>query len=254
VVALALDRADLSCRELAWHITDQEGWFICESSVYRILKSRGLVTTPAYKLIEAADHFVNPTTAIDQLWQTDFTYLKIQGWGWYYLSTVMDDYSRYILSWELCATMQAVDAERTLEKAVQAAGLPKEKRPRVLTDNGSAYVSKYLKEYFKEQNIRHTRCAPHHPMTQGKIERYHRSMKNLLLLEFYYLPQELEQRIGEWVAYYNHHRYHESLDNLTPADVFFGHKQQKLQQREKIKQITLTKRRKNYIGHQLQNQ
>ncbi len=70
--------------------------------------------------------------------------------------------------------MQAVDAERTLEKAMQAAGLPKEKRPRVLTDNGSAYVSKYLKEYFKEQNIRHTRCAPHHPMTQGKIERYHR--------------------------------------------------------------------------------
>ncbi len=90
-------------------------------------------------------------------------------------------------------------------------------------------------------------------MTQGKIERYHRSMKNLLLLEFYYLPQELEQRIGEWVAYYNHHRYHESLDNLTPADVFFGRKQQKLQQREKTKQLTLTKRRKSYIGQQLQN-
>ncbi len=90
-------------------------------------------------------------------------------------------------------------------------------------------------------------------MTQGKIERYHRSMKNLLLLEFYYLPQELEQRIGEWVAYYNYHPYHESLDNLTPVDVFFGRKQEKLQQREKIKQLTLTKRRKNYISQQLQN-
>jgi transposase InsO family protein len=169
VVALALDRPDLSCRELACHITDSEGWFISESSVYGILKSRGLITTPAYKLIEAADHFANPTTAVHQLWQTDFTYFKIQGWGWYYLSTVMDDYSGYILSWELCSTMQAVDAERTLQKAIQTAGLPKEKRPRVLTDtrvltdNGSAYVSKYLKEYFQEQNIRHTRCAPHHP-------------------------------------------------------------------------------------------
>ncbi len=89
--------------------------------------------------------------------------------------------------------------------------------------------------------------------TQGKIERYHRSMKNLLLLEFYYLPQELERRIGEWVAYYNHHRYHESLDNLTPADVFFGRKQQKLEQREKIKQLTRSKRRKSYISQQLQN-
>jgi transposase InsO family protein len=89
--------------------------------------------------------------------------------------------------------------------------------------------------------------------TQGKIERYHRSMKNLLLLEFYYLPQELEQRIGEWVQYYNHHRYHESPDNLTPADVFLGRKQDKLRQREKIKQLTLTKRRKSYIRQQLQN-
>jgi transposase len=68
VVELALERPDLSCRELAWHITDQEGWFISESSVYRILKSRGLVTTPACKLIEAADHFANPTTAVHQLW------------------------------------------------------------------------------------------------------------------------------------------------------------------------------------------
>ncbi len=86
----------------------------------------------------------------------------------------------------------------------------------------------------------------------GKIERYHRSMKNLLLLEFYYLPQELERRIEEWVSYYNHHRYHESLDNLTPADVFFDRKQEKLKQREKTKQLTLIKRRKSYIRQQVQ--
>lgn len=252
VVTLALERPDLSCRELAWHITDTQRWFISESTVYRILKSRGLVTTPAYRLLEAADHFANPTTAVNQLWQTDFTYFKIQGWGWYYLSTVMDDYSRYILSFELCPTMQAIDAERTLQQAMQVAALVKDQRPRVLTDNGSAYVSKYLKQYFQDQNIKHIKCAPYHPMTQGKIERYHRSMKNLLLLEFYFLPQELEQRIQEWVEHYNNHRYHESLDNLTPADVFFGRKQEKLQEREKIKALTLTKRRKSYISQQLQ--
>jgi putative transposase len=148
--------------------------------------------------------------------------------------------------------MQAVDAERTLQQAMQVAALVKDQRPRVLTDNGSAYVSKYLKEYFQDQNIKHIKCAPYHPMTQGKIERYHRSMKNQLLLEFYFLPQELEQRIGEWVNHYNNHRYHESLDNLTPADVFFGRKQEKLQEREKIKALTLTKRRKSYISQQLQ--
>jgi transposase InsO family protein len=220
VVEIALERADLSCRELAWHIVDQKGWFVSESTVYRILKSRGLITTPAYRLMEAADRYVNPTTAVNQLWQTDFTYFKIQGWGWYYLSTVLDDYSRFVLSWQLCSSMQAVDAEASLQQALQVAGLKIEQRPRVLTDNGSAYVSKYLKQYFLSQDIRHVRSAPHHPMTQGKIERYHRSMKNLLLLEHYYLPQELEQRISEWVQYYNHQRYHESLNNCTPAQVY----------------------------------
>jgi transposase InsO family protein len=263
IIILALERPDLSCRELACYITDQESWFVSdqqtmsasgpESTVYRILKRHGLVTTPAYRLLEAADHFANPTTAVHQLWQTDFTYFKIQGWGWYYLSTVMDDYSRYILSWELCPTMQATDAERTLQQAMQRARLAKDQRPRVLTDNGSAFVGKYLREYFNKQHIQHIKCAPYHPMTQGKIERYHRSMKNRLLLEFYYLPQELEQRIGEWVNHYNQHRYHESLHNLTPADIFFGRKQEKLKRREKIKQLTLSKRRKSYIRQQLRS-
>jgi transposase InsO family protein len=134
-----------------------------------------LITTPAYRLLEASDRYTNPTTAIHQLWQTDFTYFKIQSWGWYYLSTVLDDYSRFILAWQLSPNMQATDAEKTLQKALHAAGLVPGQRPRVLTDNGSAFVSKYLKEYFDQQEIRHVKCAPHHPMTQGKIERYHRS-------------------------------------------------------------------------------
>ena len=72
---------------------------ISESSVYRILKSYDLITSPAYIVISAADHFKHPTKQVHELWQTDFSYFKIVGWGWYYLSTVMDDYSRYILAW-----------------------------------------------------------------------------------------------------------------------------------------------------------
>ena len=252
VVDLALERTDLSCRELACYIVDKEGWFVSESTVYRILKSYNLITTPAYRLMEASDKFANPTTSVNELWQTDFTYFKIQGWGWYYLSTVMDDYSRFILSWELCSTMQATDAERTLQKAMQVAGLKKNQRPRVLTDNGSAYVSKYLQQYFESQSIKHIRSAPLHPMTQGKIERYHRSMKNLLLLEHYYSPEELVVRITQWVEYYNYSRYHESLDNLLPADVFTGKKKEKLKEREIVKKHSIEKRRKSYIYQKLQ--
>lgn len=253
IVELALERPDLSSRELACYIIDNEGWFVSESTVYRILKSQGLVTTPAYRLMEAADHFYNPTTAPNQLWQTDFTYFKIKHWGWYYLSTVLDDYSRYILAWELCPGMQAVDVERTVQAALQASSLSSGQRPRILSDNGSAYVSRYLKEYLKEEGIDHVRCAPHHPMTQGKIERYHRSMKNVLLLEHYYSPDDLRSRLTEWVDYYNHQRYHESLENTRPADAYWGRQDQILAERQKIKRLSMLKRRKNHIFQRVQS-
>ena len=143
--------------------------------------------------------------------------------------------------------MQANDVERTLQAALQVSGLDHEKRPRLLTDNGSAYVSQYLKGFLKQQGMEHVRSAPFHPMTQGKIERYHRSMNNILLLENYYSPDELTHRITEWVHYYNYERYHESLNNLTPADIYYGRQQQRLEERKKIKNVTMLSRRKNYI-------
>jgi putative transposase len=97
------------------------------------------VTSPAFIVMKAADAFVNPTTAINQLWQTDFTYLKVTGWGWFYLSTVLDDFSRYIVAWKLCTTMSAADVTATLELAFQASGLDQadpDRRPRLLSDNG----------------------------------------------------------------------------------------------------------------------
>jgi hypothetical protein len=98
-------------------------------------------------------------------------------------------------------------------------------RPRLLSDNGSSYVSGDLAKWLERQDMRHTRGAPYHPMTQGKIERWHQTLKNRILLENYYLPGDLEAQIDAFVAYYNHRRYHESIDNLTPADVYFGRSQ-----------------------------
>jgi putative transposase len=106
----------------------------------------------------------------------------------------------------------------TLQVALQGSGLNQVKvlhRPRLLSDNGPSYVSSELGEWLEHNGIRHIRGRPYHPMTQGKIERYHRSMKNRILLENYYLPGQLEQSIAEFVEYYNNCRYHESLDNLT---------------------------------------
>jgi putative transposase len=112
------------------------------------------------------------TTGINQLWQTDFTYIKVLGWGWFYLSTVLDDYSRYIVAWKLCTNMRAEDVTDTLDLALQASGCDQVHvvhKPRLLSDNGSSYVSGDLDEWLQGKGMKHSRGAPYHPQTQGKI-------------------------------------------------------------------------------------
>ena len=246
IIELALDQPELSPRELAVRFTDERKYFVSEASIYRLLKANDLITSPAYIIIKAADEFKDRTTAPNQLWQTDFTYLKVTGWGWYYLSTVLDDFSRYIVAWKLCNTMQASDVTETLDRALVASGLDQVKvmqRPRLLTDNGSSYIAGDLAEWLKRRGMTHIRGAPRHPQTQGKIERWHQTLKNRILLEHYYLPSELEAQVGAFVEHYNQARAHESLNNLTPADVYFGRGEAILLERERIKRQTLANRR-----------
>jgi putative transposase len=251
VVEEALEHETLSSRELAYHIVDQHKWFISESSVYRILKKAGLITAPAHIVLSAADEFKNKTTRRNEMWQTDFTYFKIIGWGWYYLSTVIDDYSRYILAWDLRANMTSQDVMPSVDMALRFAGLTKNNAPRLLSDNGSCYISEDLKAFLKAKGIKPINGKPMHPQTQGKIERYHRTMKNVVKLDIYYSPEDLEKAIAEFVSYYNNHRYHESLQNLAPADVYFGRSNRILLERRKIKKLTLQERRKRYIKNKL---
>jgi putative transposase len=249
IVDLALDEPELSPRELATRFTDTKKYFVSEASAYRLLKAQDLITSPAFIVMKAADEFKDKTTAPNQLWQTDFTYLKVIGWGWFYLSTILDDFSRYIIAWKLCTTMKAEDVTATLELALAASGNQTAcvvHRPRLLSDNGSSYVSGDLAKWLDDRKMQHIRGAPYHPMTQGKIERWHQTLKNRILLENYYLPGALEAQISDFVAYYNHLRYHESIANLTPADVYFGRGQTILLERERIKRQTIQNRRLNH--------
>ncbi|MBS9718768.1 transposase [Pseudohalocynthiibacter aestuariivivens] len=139
-VEFALDFEALTSRELAVKYTDEKRYFISESSAYRILKAADLITAPSHVVIKAAAEFHDKTTAINEMWQTDFTYFKIIGWGWYYLSTILDDYSRYIIAWKLCTTMRAHDVTDTIEMALTTSGCDQavvRHKPRLLSDNGS---------------------------------------------------------------------------------------------------------------------
>src|ERR1019366_8801654 len=221
ILELALAEPDLSPREIAVRFTDKRSYYVCESTVYRILKENDLITSPAFILMKAADRFQN-------------------------LSTVIDDFSRHIVAWRLCTGMTAQDVTDTLDLALQQSGLALgdiKHRPRLLSDNGPCYVASDLADYLHGQKMTHTRGRPYHPMTQGKIERWHRSLKSSITLEHYYLPGDLKAAIGRFVHYYNTRRCHESLNNLTPNDVYYGTGQAILEKRQRIKLKTIQQRR-----------
>jgi putative transposase len=166
-----------------------------------------------------------------------------------YLSTILDDYSRYIIAWKLCTTMKTSDVTDTLELALQASGCDQAHiahKPGLLSDNGSSYVSGELADWLGDKKMGHVKGAPYHPQTQGKIERWHQALKNRILLENYFLPADLEAQIETFV---DHQRYHESINNLTPADVYFRRGQSILKQRERIKRKTMETRCLQYRKH-----
>jgi len=166
IIDLALEVPELSPRELAVRFTDQESYFVSEASVYRLLKSRDLIPSPAFIQIKAAEEFHTKTTAPNQLWQTDFTYLKVIGWGWLYLCTVLDDFSRYVIAWRLCTGMTASDVSETLELAMTASGcrnVPLRQRPRLLSDNGPGFISDAFAQWLAQHGIQHVRGTPAHP-------------------------------------------------------------------------------------------
>ena len=161
------------------------------------------MTSPAFHLVTAKDEFEHKTKRVNEMWQTDFTQFKVIDWGYYYLCTVLDDYSRYIIDWRLSPTTTAIDVQETLNLAIASTKLARIKvkhRPRLLSDNGAAFISDPLRQYLKTYKIQHVRGAPYHPQTQGKIERYHQS---IVKLDNYYSPENLQQAIADFVCYYN---------------------------------------------------
>ena len=247
VLKVAMEHTDLSSRQLAMWITDHKGFSVSESTVYRILRREGLVKSLEMKMA-AGQEFHTKTTKPHQMWATDASYFRVVGWGFYYMVTVMDDFSRFILSWKLQLDMTSTSFIEVIQDAVDLTGMtevPLDDRTRLLSDNGPGYVSRAFGDYLRLVGIRHILASPYHPQTNGKIERYHQSIKREVNQVPYDVPRNLEAAISDFVSYYNNRRYHKALGNVAPADVLYGRREQILQERKEVKTQTL-KRRKLY--------
>jgi putative transposase len=237
---------EFSARQLALMIVDTEGLYVSESTVFRILKREGLVKPAEVVGFKAAKEYHRKTKGPNELWATDCAHLKVIDWGWYYLVTVMDDYSRLILAWELKSDMTSGSLIDVVQQAVDLTGMtdvPVQDRTVLLSDNGPGYISRQFNDYLGLVGIRHIVAAPYHPETNGKIERYHRTIKGELSLIPYGMPGELREAITAFIEYYNYRRYHEGLGDVTPYDVYTGRRLEVIQRRKEAKSRTLLTRR-----------
>jgi transposase InsO family protein len=209
VLAIARESPELSSRQLSAWITDNEGFAVSESTVYRILRREGLVKRQETQL-SAANEYHTKTTRPHQMWATDASYFRVVGWGYYYLVTVMDDYSRFILAWKLQKDMSANSLIEVVQEAVDATGMTDvlvEDRTKLLSDNGAGYVSKAFRNYLRLVGIGHILAAP------------------------------------DFVNYYNYRRYHKALGNVTPADVLYFRRDEILERRKEVQIQTINHRR-----------
>jgi len=246
VIEYAHKMPDMPARELAWYLTDSYG-FISESSVYRILKSNGLILDAPEMPLPAAKEFHTKTTSPNEMWATDFTYVKVIDWGWYYIGGILDDFSRYLICYEVKPDMTGNTASDLVMRAMEItglAGVPAEERTtKLLSDNGSGYISETFNRFLSDLGIGHIYARRNHPQTNGKFERMNRTAKERICLVEFRSPRELEAAVAEFVEWYNNVHYHEKIGNMHPVDVYNGRAEEIRTRREEIKAQTLAKRR-----------
>ena len=247
----ALRQPELSSRELACWVTDQAGFSVSESSVYRVLKRHGLIREVKVLGFPAGKEYQVKTTRINEQWQSDASYFFVVGWVWYYLISVLDDYSRFILAWDLKLDMTAESISEVVQQAVEWTGMeqvPIEDRTRFLSDRGPGFLARALENYLRMLEIRHIYCSSYHPQTNGKLERFHETLQVRMNLLVFTSRAALRAAMTEFIEFYNYHRYHEGIGNVTPADVYYGRQEEILKRRKEQKQVTIDARFRHNLG------
>jgi putative transposase len=252
VLEVAKHHPELSSRLLAIKITDEEHFCVSPTTVYRLLKQHGLITPKPLTDMPAAKSWRHKTKCPDEIWQSDATHYFVVGWGFYKQIAVQDDYSRNPLAWDVKPDESAFSISDVVEQAIENAKrlghLQDGRMPQLLSDNGPGFTSRILNEYLHAHRINHIFGKPYHPQTQGKIERFHRSIKERVCLFVYCSPEELKQGIDKAIAKYARTP-HTALKNVSPLDVYISRQEEILQRRLEKKRLTLERRKQYNMGY-----
>jgi transposase InsO family protein len=216
-------------RRLTWMMIDANIAFASPSSVYRVLKEHNLLNMWAKSNDTVKKKGFDQPLNIHEQWHTDFSYIRIQGLFYYFIS-IMDGFSRKILVWDLFETMEQLTAEIVITRAKE---LYPEVNPRLITDNGGQFIAKDFKELLTFLGIDHTFTSPAHPQSNGKLERFHSTLKTEhVRLTAYTGLEHAKGKMAVWIDYYNNERLHSSLNYLAPQEVFEGKTEMRLAERK----------------------
>jgi transposase InsO family protein len=239
-------------RRLTYRMIDDDIVAVSPSSCYRVLKAAGVLDSWNPKPSKKGTGFVQPL-APHEHWHIDISYLNLGG-TFYYLCSILDGCSRYIVHWAIGEAMKEADIELIVQQALENyPGVT----PRIISDNGSQFIAKDFKEFIRLTGLSHVRTSPYYPQSNGKLERYHRTIKSdAIRPKSLETLEEAEQQVDRYVTHYNHRRLHSAIGYITPADRLAGHQEEILKTREAKLAAAREQRRKkrleNYQNRSLQ--
>jgi len=205
-------------RRLSFMMIDRDIVCVSPKTVYRVLKAEGVLNSQNTKTSSKGGGFNQPTAA-HKHWHVDISYINICG-TFYYMCSILDGYSRYIVNWDIRESMKEEEIELIIQKALE---LYPDESPRVISDNGPQFVSRDFKAFIKLAGMDHVRTSPYYPQSNGKIERYHREIKqDCIRAKVISSLEQAKKEVTDFVDHYNNHRLHSAIDYITPADKLEG--------------------------------
>ncbi len=239
IIEFFLTHPDEGYRRLAFMMLDQNIVAVSPSSVYRVLSEAGLLKKWNARSSTKGNGFHGPSRPHEH-WHIDVSYLNIRS-TFYYLTSILDGYSRFIVHWEIRESMTEADVEIILQRAKEK--YPNE-RPRVISDNGPQFIARDFKEFIRISGMSHVRTSPYYPQSNGKIERWHQSLKRECIRPFCPLSLEDARRLVEgFVEHYNTKRLHSAIGYITPKDKMEGRERQIFAERDRKLQEARERRR-----------